>query len=293
MIFLKKVEIAYSLSQKRDLIEMEHLQLSISRQCDLLSIHRSGLYYQPVGESEENLLLMRKLDEQYLLTPYYGVRRMTEWLRREGIVVNRKRIARLMRLMGLAAIYPKKDLSKPNVEAKKYPYLLKGLTVNKIHQVWATDITYIPMKKGFMYLVAIIDLYSRKVLAWSLSNTLEVNFCTNILQEALNKYGKPAIFNSDQGSQFTSNEFTTLLEQNQIRISRDGKGRALDNIFIERFWRSLKYEHVYLNPATDGLNLYEGIHNYIQHYNYQRPHQSLDYKTPFEIFQQQSLTAAA
>ena len=218
---------------------------------------------------------------------------MTEWLRRQGCLVNRKRIARLMRLMGLLAIYPKKDLSKPDLAAKKYPYLLKGLSINKVHQVWATDITYIPMKKGFMYLVAIIDLYSRKVLSWSLSNTLEVNFCTNVLQEALNKYGKPDIFNSDQGSQFTSNEFTTLLQENEIRISRDGKGRALDNIFIERFWRSLKYEHVYLNPASDGLNLYEGIHNYIQHYNYERPHQSLDYKTPFEVFQRASSKSAA
>jgi putative transposase len=275
------------------MIEVNHPQLSMSKQCDLLSIHRSGLYYQPVQESEQNLLLMRKLDEQYLLTPYYGIRKMTAWLLREGFSVNRKRVARLMRLMGLQTLYPKKDLSKPNVEAKKYPYLLKGLTINCVHQVWATDITYIPMKKGFMYLVAIIDLYTRKILSWALSNTLEVNFCTKILQEALDKYGKPDIFNSDQGSQFTSNEFTALLEQNNIRISRDGKGRALDNIFIERFWRSLKYEHVYLNPASDGLNLYEGIHHYIQHYNYHRPHQSLNYKTPFEVFQQGLGKAAA
>lgn len=268
------------------MIEEHHPQLSRSKQCDLLSIHRSGLYYQPVQESEQNLLLMRKLDKQYLLTPYYGVRRMTIWLQQQGFEVNRKRVARLMRLMGLQAIYPKGNLSKPDPAAKKYPYLLKGLTINRVHQVWATDITYIPMQKGFMYLVAIIDLYTRKILSWALSNTLEVNFCTKVLQEALDKYGKPDIFNSDQGSQFTSNEFTTFLEQNNIRISRDGKGRALDNIFIERFWRSLKYEHVYLNPASDGLNLYEGIHNYIQHYNYHRPHQSLNYKTPFEVFQQ-------
>lgn len=246
---------------------------------------------------------MRKLDGQYLLTPYYGVRRMTVWLQGQGFPVNRKRVARLMRLMGLITIYPKKDLSKPNPAAKKYPYLLKGLIINRVHQVWATDITYIPMKKGFMYLVAIIDpggepLYSRKVLTWSLSNTLEVNFCTNILQEALDTYGKPDIFNrratpSDQGSQFTSNEFTALLEQNNVRISRDVRGRALDNIFIERFWRSLKYEHVYLNPAADGLALYEGIHHYIQHYNYHRPHQSLDYKTPFEVFQHELEKTAA
>jgi putative transposase len=271
------------------MIDEHHPQLSRSKQCDLLSIHRSGLYYQPVQESEQNLLLMRKLDEQYLLTPYYGVRRMTIWLQQQGFEVNRKRVGRLMRLMGLQAIYPKGNLCKPDPAAKKYPYLLKGLTINRVHQVWATDITYIPLQKGFMYLVAIIDLYTRKILSWALSNTLEVNFeyCKRRWTSMASLiFSIPTKAATGPPARFTSNEFTALLEQNNIRISRDGKGRALDNIFIERFWRSLKYEHVYLNPASDGLNLYEGIHNYIQHYNYHRPHQSLNYKTPFEVFQQ-------
>ncbi|HLC15939.1 MAG TPA: IS3 family transposase [Thermodesulfovibrionia bacterium] len=230
---------------KRAMIELNHEQLSIRRQCDLLGLNRASLYYQPVPESKENLHLMRLIDEQYLKTPFFGSRRMTAWLAWEGYFVNRKRVQRLMRLMGIEAVYSRPHTSKANPSHKVYPYLLRDLDIVRPNQVWSTDITYIPMPRGYMYLVAIIDWYSRYVLSWKLSNTMDVGFCLDALEEAL-KLGKPTIFNSDQGSQFTSLEFTGRLEAEEIAISMDGRGRALDNIFVERLWRSVKYEDIYI-----------------------------------------------
>lgn len=221
-------------------------QISVIRQCQLLNLSRSSWYYQAKGENSLNLMLMRLIDEQFLQTPYYGSRQMARHLRRQGYCVGRKRIRRLMRLMGLEAIYqtPKTSLSHP--EHKIYPYLLKGLSINKPNQVWCTDITYIPLKRGFLYLVAIMDWYSRKILSWRLSNTLDTDFCCQSLKEAIQVYGVPEIFNTDQGSQFTSLAFTNILKDHQIKISMDGKGRWMDNVFVERLWRSLKYECIYL-----------------------------------------------
>lgn len=267
------------------MIEKNHTVLSIAEQCLILDIHRSGLYYQPLGESEENLYLMRLIDEQYLRTPFYGFRKMTRYLRDEcGFNVNRKRVRRLMRLMGLYAIYSKPFLTDPDKKHKKYPYLLKGLKIKKINHVWAADITYVPMKRGFLYLIAIMDLHSRYVLNWSLSNSMDADWCADVLKETIAIYGKPEIFNTDQGSQFTSEAFTKVLLDEDIQISMDGKGRACDNIFIERLWRSVKYENIYLHAYQDGVELYDGLKKYFQFYNQERYHQSLDYKTPAEIF---------
>lgn len=226
---------------------------------------------------------MKLIDEQFLRTPFYGSRRMCEYLKDQGHKVNRKRVQRLMRLMGLEVIYPKPNTSTPNVEHKKYPYLLKGVTINRPNQVWATDITYVPMKKGFLYLVAIMDWHSRYVISWKLSNSMDTSFCLDALNLAL-RTGKPDIFNSDQGSQFTSNEFTGLLESNNIQISMDGKGRCIDNVFVERLWRSLKYEEVYLKAYDNGLEARASIGNWINFYNNERPHQALEYQTPAEVF---------
>lgn len=267
---------------KRLLIDPTDSQLSIQRQCELLTLTRSSYYYQPQEESEVNLRLMRLLDEQYMKTPYYGIRKMHWFLQQQGYEVNHKKVARLLRLMGLEAMYPKPNLSKPDLQHKVYPYLLRGLKIEKINQVWSTDITYIPMQKGFMYLVAVIDWYSRYVLSWQISNSLEVDFCLDALEKAF-QYGKPQIFNTDQGSQFTSSAFTEKLLKNNIQISMDGRGRALDNIFIERLWRSVKYEYVYLNAPSDGTELWSGLNHYLNNYNYQRPHQSLNYLTPAQI----------
>jgi len=264
------------------LIEPDFKPISILRQCELLNIHRSGYYYEPVTESSTNLAIMRKLDELYTQAPFYGVLRMHQYIRSLGYNVNIKRIRRLLRLMGLLAIYPKKNLSVPNLENKTYPYLLKNLEINRCNQVWSSDITYIPMEKGFLYLVAIIDWHSRYVISWRISNTLEVSFCLEALQEALTK-GKPEIFNTDQGSQFTSNDFTNYLITNNIQISMDGKGRCLDNIFVERLWRSVKYEYVFLNSIKDGRELWHGLDNYFHFYNEKRFHQSLDYQTPAQV----------
>ncbi len=259
---------------------------SLSRQCELLSLHKSGLYYQPKGESEQNLQLMRKIDEQYLKTPFAGYRMMNELLRRQGEMVNEKRVRRLMRLMGLTAIYPKPDLSKANKAHKKYPYLLRNMVINQVNQVWSSDITYIPMKNGFLYLVAVMDWYSRYVLSWELSNSMESSFCVKALQTALERFGRPHIFNTDQGVQFTSDAFVdTLLEQN-ILVSMDGKGRATDNVFIERLWRSVKYEDIYLKSYSDGQTLFAGLQTYFQFYNTQRPHQHLAKLTPAEVYYQ-------
>jgi len=263
-------------------VEKGHPELSIRRQCELLGVNRAGLYYRPVGESEENLLLMRLLDEQYTRTPFYGSRKMTEWLETQGHVVNRKRISRLMEVLGIEAVYPKPKLSQPGEGHKIYPYLLRGLKVERVNQVWSTDITYIRMAQGFVYLVAVMDWFSRYVLSWSLSLTMEIDFCLEALKKAFRR-GQPEIFNSDQGSQFTCEKFTAALEAKQIAVSMDGRGRCMDNIFIERLWRSLKYEEVYLKDYESVTEARAGIERYFRFYNHERLHQSLNYRTPAAI----------
>jgi putative transposase len=248
----------------------------------LLGLNRSSLYYEPAGESVENLHLMRRIDEQYTQTPFYGWPRMTAFLRREGYAVNHKRVQRLMQKMGLQAIYPKPKTSIAAKEHQVYPYLLRGLTLTQPQQVWSADITYIPLRHGFMYLVAVIDWYSRFVLAWQLSNTLDSHFCVDALQLALCQ-GQPDIFNSDQGAQFTADAFTACLHQKGIRISMDGRGRALDNIFVERLWRSVKYEDIYLKDYVTVPALATGLDAYFRFYNHDRLHQSLNYRTPAEV----------
>ena len=270
--------------EKRRLVE-PHPQISLVRQCKLLSLSRSAYYYQPATESDYNLELMRRMDAQYMRTPYYGVRMMYGYLRRRlGYQVNLKRVRRLYRKMGLEAITPKPNLSKPNTQHKVYPYLLRNVTVERINQVWSTDITYMPMRQGFFYLTAVMDWYSRCVLSWELSNSLDTSFCLVALQTALDRYGKPRIFNTDQGSQFTSKLFTERLLNNQIQVSMDGKGRATDNAFVERLWRSVKYDYLYLNAPVNGNELFEGLTHYFNEYNNDRPHSSLDYRTPAEVY---------
>jgi putative transposase len=269
-------------AEKKQLIEPDHPTIPISRQCELLGLARSSFYYEARPESPENLLLMRMMDEQFLSTPFYGVRRMTAWLATQGYQVNPKRVRRLMRLLGLEAIYPKPNLSAPGDKVRKYPYLLKEEVVIAPNQVWSTDITYIPVRNGYLYLVAIIDWHSRYVLAWELSNTMDVSFCLKALENALTQ-SQPKIFNTDQGSQFTSVAFTSKLEMMGISISQDGKGRALDNIFVERLWRSVKYEEVYPKSYTTVEEALNGLESYFYFYNNERLHQSLDYKTPAQI----------
>ena len=259
------------------------MDISVRRQCELLGVSRSGLYYEPIGESEENLCLMRLLDEQYTKAPFYGSRRMAEWLAAQGHEVNRKRVLRLMRLMGIEAVYPKPRLSEPGDGHKIYPYLLRGVAVDRANQVWSTDITYIRMAQGFVYLVAVMDWYSRFVLSWSLSLTMELDFCLEALKCALRR-ARPEIFNSDQGAQFTSEKFTGVLTAQEIAISMDGRGRCMDNIFIERLWRSLKYEEVYLKDYESVREARDGIARYFRFYNHERLHQSLDYRTPASIY---------
>ena len=261
----------------------EHL-ISQRQQCDLLSLNRSSFYYKARPESTENLTLMRMIDEQFLQTPYYGSRQMMRHLIREGHHVGRHRVRRLMRIMGLEAIYQKPNISKPHPKHKIYPYLLRNMDITYSGQVWCTDITYIPIRRGFFYLVAIMDWYSRAVLAWDFSNAMDVRFCINALEQALLKYKHPEIFNSDQGSQFTSNDFTELLLINQIKISMDGKGRWMDNVFIERLWRSLKYECVYLNDFENGQQARKEIAAWIHHYNTSRPHSVFNGQTPSEVY---------
>jgi len=273
-----------STEDRRLLVDREHPEISIRRQCELLGVNRSGVYYRPLGESEENLHLMRLLDEQYTRTPFYGSRKMTEWLGTKGFGVNRKRVSRLMALMGIEAIYPKPKLSQAGEGHKIYPYLLKGVGVERADQVWSTDITYIRMAQGFVYLVAVMDWFSRYVLSWRLSLTMELDFCVEALRSALRR-GRPEIFNSDQGSQFTSEHFTGELEANQIAISMDGRGRCMDNIFIERLWRSLKYEEVYLKDYTSVPEAKAGLERYFRFYNQERLHQGLQYRTPAAIYQ--------
>jgi putative transposase len=248
-----------------------------------LDISRSGLYYQPVGVSDEDLNLMKLIDHQYMATPFYGARKIAAWLKGERHNVNRKRVRRLMQLMGIKAIYRRPRNSKPAPGNKIYPYLLNGLKITRPNQVWAADITYIPMARGFLYLVAIMDWYSRYVLSWRLSNTLDADFCVEALEEALRK-GRPEVFNTDQGAQFTGRAFTGLLEQQGVKISMDGRGIYRDNLFVERLWRTVKYEEVYLKSYRDGKEARTEIGNYFRFYNTERPHQSLGYRTPAEVF---------
>src|SRR5262245_6549335 len=260
--------------------------ISITRQCELTGLSRSSLYYQPIGESEENLNLMRLIDEQSTRTRFYGIRKMTEWLKRNGHAVNHKRVRRLMQMMGLEAIYPKRHLSQPAPGHRIYPYLLRGINVTRADQVWSTDITYIRLKHGFVFLVAILDWFSRYVLSWEVSSTLHAEFCVSALEWAL-RAGQPEIFNSDQGAQFTSAEFTGRLESRGILISMDGRGRALDNIFIERLWRSVKYEEVYIRDYESVEVAIHGLNRYFEFYNRERLHQSLGYKTPESVYRNQ------
>jgi putative transposase len=270
---------------KRTLIEHANSKMSISRQCELVGLARSSYYYEPVPESTENLLYMRLMDEQYLKTPFYGVPRMHAYIKSLGYQVNYKRIERLYRQMGLQAIYCRPKTSISNPEHQIYPYLLTNIDISYVNQVWSIDITYIPMQQGFLYLVAIIDWYSRYVVSWRISNSMDVAFCIDCLADALEK-GQPEIFNSDQGSQFTCKHFTDVLKDKGIRISMDGKGRAIDNIFIERLWRSVKYEYVYLNTPQTGKDLYDGLEKYFHFYNNERFHQSLEYKAPINLWEQ-------
>ena len=266
------------------MIRRDHPGLSLSRQCGLLSISRSSFYYATKGESPENLALMRRIDELFLKYPFYGSRQMARQLRREGETVGRHRVRRLMRLMGLEAIYQAPRTSDPHPEHRIYPYLLRELAINRPNQVWCADITYIPVQHGFLYLVAIMDWATRHVLAWRLSNTMDAGFCVEALNEALSRYGKPEIFNTDQGSQFTSFDFTGVLKGAEVTISMDGRGRCMDNIFIERLWRSLKYEAVYLHELTDGFRAERVIGEWIDFYNTERPHSALDGQTPAEAY---------
>ena len=270
------------MTAKRALIEPDHPQLSVRRQCELVGLNRASFYYIPAQESEFNLHLMRLIDEQYTRTPFYGWPRMAAYLRRQNYAVNPKRVRRLMTLIGLQAVGPHRRTTVPAAGHQIYPYLLRHLAITRPNQVWSADITYLPMVRGFMYLVAVIDWYSRYVLAWQLANTLDGWFCLEVLGQALAQ-GQPDIFNTDQGTQFTAQAFTARLEAAAIRISMDGRGRALDNVFVERLWRSVKYEHVYLHEYTTVPELEQGLRQYFTFYNQERPHQSLAYRTPAEV----------
>jgi putative transposase len=265
------------------MIESQHPTISIRQQCQLIGLNRSTYYRQSAGETPFNLRLMGIIDEQYTRRPFYGYPKMTAVLRRQGYAVNRKRVARLMRKMDLQAVVPGRNLSKPAPGHQIYPYLLRGMAITQTDQVWSTDITYVPMRRGYMYLVAVIDWHSRYVLAWQLSNTLDGAFCLDTLNQAL-RLGQPAIFNTDQGTQFTAQAFTGRLQTAGIRISMDGRGRALDNIFVERLWRTVKYEDIYPQHYETVLELERGLRDYFDFYNYERPHQSLAYRTPAEVY---------
>jgi putative transposase len=267
----------------RLLVEPGHPELSVRRQCALLGLGRSSLYYQPAAETEENLRLMRLIDQEYTAHPFLGSRRLTKWLAEQGEAVNRKRVQRLLRLMGLEAVYPKPRLSVPGAGHRVYPYLLRGVEVRRPDQVWSADITYIPMSRGFMYLAATIDWYSRYVVAWRLSNTLDGSFCLGMLEEALGR-GRPEVFNTDQGVQFTAQAWAGRLEAAGVRVSMDGKGRCLDNVFVERLWRSVKYEDVYLWCYETVPELERGLGRYFRYYNEGRLHQGLGYRRPAEVY---------
>jgi len=273
-----------SRAERRALVERADPALPVSRQCRLLAVSRSSVYRQPAEVSEVDRAIMALIDRHYLARPYYGSRRMAAWLATQGHLVNRKRVQRLMRLMGLVAVYQRSNTSKPAPENKVYPYLLGGLSIERVNQVWCADITYIPMARGFLYLVVVMDWVSRAVLAWRLSNTLGADFCVEALEEALEQHGKPEIFNTDQGCQFTGTEFTGVLELGGITISMDGKGRCMDNIFVERLWRSLKYEEVYLHAYASVAEAKAGIGAWLRFYNEERQHQSHGYRTPRQIY---------
>lgn len=281
-----------SRERRRGIVERSHPRLSVARQCKLLGISRSSVYYRRKPTPQTDLELMAAMDRQYLETPYFGSRRMQAWLQAQGHCVNRKRVRRLMRAMGLEAIYQRPRTSRPSPAAPKYPYLLRGMAVTRPEQVWAADVTYIPMAKGFLYLVVVMDWHSRCVLAWRLSNTLDSAFCLDALEEALSR-GTPEIFNTDQGTQFTSEAFTGLLKRHGVQISQDGKGRFMDNIFVERLWRSLKYEEVYLKAYQQVPEARVGIGRYLWRYNEQRPHQALRYRTPAEVYRSGKATEEA
>lgn len=275
-----------STEDRRHLVEPTHQELSIRRQCELIGLPRSSYYYKPAQESEKNLILMRSIDELYLRYPFLGSRRMAVLLSREkNSPINRKRIQRLMRKMGIEAIFPGPKTSIAHPDHRIYPYLLRNVAIESVNHVWSTDITYIPMRRGFLYLVAVIDWYSRYILSWELSNSMDVSFCLSALERAL-RQGRPQIFNTDQGSQFTSPRFTGLLIEHDVTISMDGRGRAIDNIWIERFWRSLKYEEIYLHDYESVPKAIGAISRYMQFYNTERPHQSLGDRTPAELFLQ-------
>ena len=273
-----------SRGERKAMIARDRPGLSLSRQCRLLTIGRSSFYYAPKGESPVNLALMRRIDELFLKYPFYGSRQMVRQLRRDGVRAGRHRVRRLMRLMGLQAIYQAPRTSDPHPSHRVYPYLLKGMAIERPNQVWCADITYIPVRRGFLYLVAIMDWATRHVLAWRLSNTMDASFCVEALAEALGRYGRPEIFNTDQGSQFTGRDFTGALKDADVAISMDGRGRCMDNIFIERLWRSLKYEAVYLHELTDGFAAERVIGEWIDFYNTERPHSSLGGQTPAEAY---------
>ena len=276
-------------ARRREMVDREHPSLSLVRQCALLGVSRSSVYYRPRAASQEDLSLMGEIDRQYLETPFYGSRRMKAWLERRGVRVSRKRVQRLMRAMGLRAIYRRPSTSRRSPEHPVYPYLLRNVRITRPNQVWAADITYLPMARGFLYLVAVMDWHSRYVLAWRLSNTLEAGFCAEALEEALGK-GQPEVFNTDQGSQFTSLEFTQVLQDRGVRISMDGKGRYQDNIFVERLWRTVKYEEVYLKAYSSVLEARKGLEDYFRFYNGLRPHQALGYRTPAQVFHEEQGT---
>jgi putative transposase len=266
------------------MVDRERIVPSVRRQCELLRLPRSGLYYARVPTDAEELGVMRRIDELHLAHPFYGSRKISQQLGLEGPAANRKRVQRLMRRMGLEALVPKPKTSEPHPEHAVYPYLLRGLKIRRVNQVWATDITYIPMKTGFVYLVAIIDWYTRRVLSWRVSNTLDTRFCVDALEEALASFEQPEIFNTDQGAQFTADAFTKVLRDRGIAVSMDGRGRCLDNVFVERLWRSVKYEEVYLHAYEDALEARRNIGRYFDFYNERRPHQALGYQTPAAFY---------
>ena len=273
-----------SLERRRKLVAPDHAGLSITRQCALLGLSRSGFYHQPVGDSARDLCLMRLIDEQFMETPFYGSRQMTRHLHRLGHAVGRHHVRRLMRRMGLAAVYQRPRTTVPHPEHTVFPYLLRDLTIDRPNQVWCSDITYIAMRRGFLYLVAVMDWASRRVLSWQVSNTMDTDFCIEAVDEAIARFGAPEFFNTDQGSQFTSPRFISVLTGADIKVSMDGRGRRMDNVFIERLWRSLKYECVYLHAYETGAELRAGVGAWIELYNERRPHSALTGRTPDEVY---------
>jgi len=275
-----------TVKERREFVDKQDTTLSMTRQCELMNIHRSGLYYKPKAETELNLKLMRQIDEEFMRHPWIGVERMTTYLNEDlGHLVNKKRVRRLYRLMDLQAIGPRPNTSKPAKGHKVYPYLLRNMKIERPNQVWGIDITYIPVQGGYLYLCGIIDLYSRYIVGWSLSNTMTAKWCKEVLEAAIKQNGAPEIINTDQGSQFTSEVFTNYVTKDaEIKLSMDGKGRAIDNVFIERFWRSVKYEHVYLRPSSDGIECYQGLKQYIDYYNHKRRHTSINKQCPVNVY---------